>query len=201
MKNVASTTLTLLLILAVAVPPGLFAQAEPRRPGSLRIYVLQGEGAVNNISSRIATSPLVEVRDANDFPVAGATVTFELPASGPGAVFEGGKLEYSNVSDGRGQASAMAMAPNQIEGKFAIKVTARLNGQTGMTAIHQTNSSKEFSAYATGLEKPSFWRRYRWLLIGAGLGTGAGMGYYFATRSSTSGAVLRPGTVVIGGPR
>lgn len=200
-KAAAKTTLTLLLILAAAVPPGLFAQAEPRRPGSLRIYVLQGEGAINNTTTRAATSPVVEVRDANDFPVAGATVTFELPGSGPGAVFEGGRLEYSNVSDSRGQASAIAMTPNQTEGRFVIKVTARLDGQTGMTTIHQTNSSREFSAYGPGLDKPSFWRRYRWILIGAGLGTGAGLGYYFATRDRSSGAVLRPGTVVIGGPR
>lgn len=201
-KAAAKTTLTILLMLAVAAPPGLFAQAEPRRPGSLRIYVLQGEGAINNTTTRAATSPVVEVRDVNDFPVAGATVTFELPASGPGAGFEGGKLEFSNLTDSRGQASALPMTPNQFSGGFAIKVTARHEGQTGMTTIRQTNSRSEFSAYGPGLDnKPTFMRRYRWLLIGAALGMGAGMGYYFATRDGAGGAVLRPGTVVIGGPR
>lgn len=201
MNAAARTTLTLLLMLAVAAPPGLFAQAEPRRPGSLRIYVLQGDGAINNTKTREATSPVVEVRDANDFPVAGATVTFELPASGPGALFEGGKLEFSNASDSRGQASAIAMTPNQFEGRFSIKVTARLEAQTGMAVIRQSNSSSEFSAYGQGVDKPPFMRRHRWVLISAGIGAAAGFALFLATRDGATGDVLRPGTVVIGGPR
>ncbi|MEM4404958.1 MAG: hypothetical protein QXR28_03735 [Nitrososphaerota archaeon] len=40
------------------------------------------------------------------------------------------------------------------------------------------------------------------VLIGLMAGTGAGLGYWLATRDTTpSEAVLRPGTVVIGGPR
>lgn len=197
------TALSATLIVLTLLPPGLSGQQPgvPRPGGPLRIYVLQGDNVTNNTATRLATAPVVEVRDANDFPVAGATVTFELPSSGPGASFEGGRLQYSSVTGSRGQATAAAMTPNDIEGLFSIKVTARLDEQTGVAVIRQTNSSSEFSAFAPPSEKPSFWRRNRWWLIGAGIGGAAGLTYFFVNRSSQSGAVLRPGTVVIGGPR
>src|SRR5215468_674500 len=52
--------------------------------GSLKITVLQGEGSTNNIRSKSATQPAVEVRDDANKPVAGAEVVFQLPAAGPG---------------------------------------------------------------------------------------------------------------------
>lgn len=197
------TALSAALIVLALLPPGLSGQQPgvPRPGGPLRIYVLQGDNVINNTATRMATAPVIEVRDANDFPVAGATVTFELPSSGPGASFEGGRLQYSSVTGSRGQATAAAMTPNDIEGLFSIRVTARLDDLTGVAVIRQTNSGSEFSAFAPPSEKPSFWRRNRWWLIGAGIGGAAGLTYFFVNRSSKSGAVLRPGTVVIGGPR
>ena len=49
---------------------------------SLRIVVLEGEGAVNIIQQKTAVRPLVEVRDRNNLPVAGATVTFTIGGGG-----------------------------------------------------------------------------------------------------------------------
>lgn len=201
MTAFARFNLICVLAATTAAPPGLWAQPEPRQTGTLRIYVLQGNNVINNTSTRAATSPVVEIRDEDDFPVSGATVTFELPASGPGATFEGGRLSYSNVSDSRGQASAAMMSANQAEGQFVIKVTAQFGELSGMTTIRQTNSNRSFSAFDTAVQKPSFWRRNRWLLLGVGIGGGVGLGYYFVTRDRVSGAVLSPGTVVIGGPR
>jgi hypothetical protein len=195
------------LLAALIVPASLLAEEPGSQPAAqsaragLRIYVLQGEGAVNNTVTRLATPPVVEVRDANDFPVAGATVTFQLPASGPSAAFEGGKLEYSNFSDARGQASAGLMTTNGIEGQVLIKVTAQIADRSGMVTIRQTNSPSAFSAQGTGSQRPSFWRRNRLLLIGVSTAGAVGLGYFFATRDRSSGAVLSPGTVVIGGPR
>lgn len=171
--------------------------------GGLRIYVLQGEQAVNNVRTGAATAPVVEVRDANDFPVAGAEVTFRTPERGASATFEGGRHEYTNRTDAKGQVSAGRMTPNGVEGVFSIQVLAKLEDRTGMAVIRQRNSRDDFSSGgAPGLQGKGFWGRNKWWLIGLMAGTGAGLGYWLATRDTTpSEAVLRPGTVVIGGPR
>lgn len=196
------------LIAALIVPQGAWAQqpAEPQPPrpsNLLKIYVLQGDGAINSTSARLATSPTIEVRDANDFPAAGATVTFELPASGPSASFEGGKLLFSSVTDSRGQVSAALITPNNQTGTFVIKVSARLGDRTGIATLRQTNSTKEFSAVGKLAKKQSFLSRNKWWIMGVGLGAAGGLGYYLATRSnsSTSGSILVPGTPTVGGPQ
>ena len=54
----------------------------------LRIVVVKGEDAVNIIQQKTAVAPLVEIRDRNNLPVAGATVTFTI--GGNSAAFAGG---------------------------------------------------------------------------------------------------------------
>jgi len=184
----------------LAAAPAGAQQAAGR--GGLRIYVLQGEQAVNNTRTGAATPPVVEVRDANDFPVAGAEVVFRTPETGASATFEGGKHEFVNRTDAKGQASAGRMTPTAVEGVFSIQVTARLGEREGMAVIRQRNSRDEYAAGgAPGSQKRGWWGRNKWWMIGVMAGTGAGLGYWLATRDTSSGAVLRPGTVVIGGPR
>lgn len=188
----------MMLALLAALP---LAAQEPMR-GGLRIYVLQGEQAVNNTRTGAATPPVVEVRDANDFPVMGAEVVFRTPETGPSATFEGGRHEYTNRTDAKGQASAGMMKANSLEGVFSIQVVAKAGDRTATAVIRQRNSSREYSmGGAPGTRRRSFWSRHRWLLTGMVAGAGAGLGYYFATRDTSSGAVLQPGSVVIGGPR
>ena len=50
---------------------------------ALKIVVLEGEGGVNIIQQKTAVRPLVEVRDRNNLPVAGASVTFSIGGGGP----------------------------------------------------------------------------------------------------------------------
>lgn len=190
---------------AAALAAMLAAPAGAQPPagrGGLKIYVLQGEQAVNNTRTGAATAPVVEVRDANDFPVAGAEVVFRTPETGASATFEGGKHEYANRTDAKGQASAGRMTPNGVEGVFSIQVTAKLGEREGVVVIRQRNSRDEYAAGgAPGQQRKSWWGRHKWWMVGVMAGTGAGLGYWLATRDTSSGAVLRPGTVVIGGPR
>ena len=172
--------------------------------GGLRIYVLQGEQAVNNTRTGAATPPVVEVRDANDFPVAGAEVTFRTPETGASATFEGGRHDYTNRTDAKGQVGAGRMTPNGVEGVFSIQVTAKLDERTGVAVIRQRNSRDEYAAGgAPGAQRKGFWGRNKWWLTGLMAGTGAGLGYWLSTRETAAPgeASLRPGTVVIGGPR
>ena len=50
--------------------------AQPPAAGGLKIVVIDGEDGVNIVRKGTAVAPVVEVRDRNNLPVAGALVTF-----------------------------------------------------------------------------------------------------------------------------
>ena len=56
---------------------------------------MQGEGALNNIHARSAAPLIVQVRDADDKPLAKAEVVFQLPPAGPGGMFFGWLLNQT----------------------------------------------------------------------------------------------------------
>jgi hypothetical protein len=118
--------------------PGVL-RAQEVSSENLRIVVLQGEGFVNNVKKRVARDAVVEVRDRNNNPVAGATVSFLLPGSGPGGTFTNGGKLLTMVTDQSGRAVATGLKPN-VAGQFRINVTASFQGATAPSvAISQTN--------------------------------------------------------------
>lgn len=183
-----------------AAPQG--QPAEP--PGTLKIVVIEGEGAVNNVRTRSATAPVVEVRDENDKPVAGAEVVFQLPAAGPGGVFHGWMRTQTVRTDEKGRAAASGYAPNDQAGRFNIKVTATHRNKTGSAVISQTN------VYRGGGTAPGIaGGRSGWWKIVVGLGTaGAVIGAVAATRGNGTAATttykpitITPGPITVGSPR
>jgi len=175
--------------------------AAPQAPvimGSLKIQVLEGEGAVNNIQTRQGTPPVVEVLDANDRPVEGASVVFRMPPTGAGAVFPGGELSKSFTANAEGQVIASGLLPNRTAGRFRIHVTASSGNRLGETDIVQTNSSDTFAARQEPKRKlPKWWK---WVAIG--VGAAAVGGIIAATRggsSSSPGITVTPGPVTISG--
>jgi hypothetical protein len=118
---------------AGATQPGQTAQA------MLNIVVVKGEGAINNIKQRTAREVVVQVEDENRKPVAGASVAFLLPDSGPGATFSDGGRLFTTVTDQNGRASVSSMKPNQSVGAFSISVTASHLGTRGTAVITQRN--------------------------------------------------------------
>ena len=54
------------------------------------IQVVEGQNAINNISRNTAYEPVVEVQDASNRPIQGASVSFVLPSIGPGGLFADG---------------------------------------------------------------------------------------------------------------
>jgi hypothetical protein len=168
--------------------------------GDLKIVVLAGENAVNNIRSKIAVPPAVEVRDQNDQPVVGAEVVFRLPASGAGGVFSGW-LDYQVVkTDEKGRAAASGLTPNDQEGRFNIKVTATQGKRSGTVVIAQTNTS----ARVEGTSK-SHTKLY--VILGA-VAVGAVVGGVAAAHGSGSSAAtaatnpisISAGPIGVGGP-
>jgi len=162
---------------------------------TLKILVLQGQNAVNSIRDGLVTEPVVEVHDENDQPLEGADVAFELPATGPGGSFPGGKFTTTVKSNLQGQAGATFML-NPMPGKFAIKVTASLRNRTGHATINQTNTL-EGAVEKTSTRKISWWKV---AVIGAAVGIVVGV--VVATRggSSSHTITLTPGAPTFGVP-
>lgn len=137
-------TLALALILSLGKAPAMFAQssamASGQPPKALRIVILDGEDALNNIRQRTAREPIVQVEDENHRPVAGAVVVFSIRKGGTGAggSFAGGPA-LAVVTGLDGQAVAHGIVLNSIQGAFTITVTATAAGITANALLTQTN--------------------------------------------------------------
>lgn len=124
------------LVLSLASDP-LGAQQSGTDRSVLKIIVIAGEGAINVIQQKSAVAPIVEVRDRNDLPVAGATVTFAI-SGGKSAAFAGGAQSITVTTNGAGRAAAAALSPLS-NGGVQIQVSAAFEGQTAAATIGQTN--------------------------------------------------------------
>lgn len=130
----------------VLIPCGA-AIAQTMQP--LRIVVLEGEGAVNILQQKTAVRPLVEVRDRNNVPVAGASVTFTIGGGGQGAVFAGGAQTLTVTTNAAGQAAASGFSAVS-SGAVQIQVQAVYQGQIATAAISQTNFATAAAAAQAG---------------------------------------------------
>jgi hypothetical protein len=145
--------LALILIIMMLTIPGFnrsFMAQEGESP-KLRIVILDGDGAINNIRQRTAREPIVRVEDENRKPVAGALVVFTLPDNGPGAVFPNGSKSLMTYSDQQGLAKARGVKPNSIEGQFQITITATFRGAITKLTLGQTNTMAAATAVAGGI--------------------------------------------------
>ena len=127
--HTVTTTIALLAHLALAAASG---QPSP----ALRIVVIEGEDAVNVIQQKTAVAPVVEIRDRNNLPVAGATVTFTIGSNT--ASFAGGLQTITVATNAAGQAAAVAINPI-ASGAVQIQVAAAFQGQAAAATIVQTN--------------------------------------------------------------
>lgn len=174
-------------------------------PGKIRIVIVEGEGAINNVRQRVAREPIVQVEDENRRPVAGAAVTFFLPQQGAGATFPNGARSLTVLTDSQGRAAARGLQANRIAGKYEIRVNASHQGQTASATISQANALAAAGAAAGGLSAKMI------AIIAVAAGAAAAGGAIAATRGgngdgnagrpSTPPAVITPGTPSVGGPR
>ncbi len=201
--------LALFLAAALALPSPMAGQqaaapsSKPVAPsGQLKIVVIQGEGAINNIRARTATQPVVEVRDENDKPVAGAEVVFQLPAMGPGGVFHGWMRSQTVKTNAQGQAGTNGLVPNDEPGRFNIKVTAALGNKTGNIVIGQSNALRGGTGGRINNGRSGLWKT----LLGVGA-AGVVIGVVAATRNgeqpgaSPNPITITPGPITVSTPR
>jgi hypothetical protein len=113
------------------------AQDQPE----LQILVIGGEGSINNPKQRIAREPVVEVRDRNNRPVAGAVVLFEAPRSGASGTFVGGSPALRVTTNELGRAVGQGFQANSTSGNFTMQVTATYQNATATATIHMSNAA------------------------------------------------------------
>jgi hypothetical protein len=113
------------------------SEVEPGQSNTLKIVVIEGEGAVNIIQQKTAVAPVIEVRDRNDLPVAGVPVTFTIIGAKTGS-FTAGAQTLTVTTNAAGRAIAAGFNP-LASGAVQINVTAAVQGQTLAATITQTN--------------------------------------------------------------
>ena len=200
LQSVCPRLLSTVLSGLLGISPALAAQTVGPAP-ELKIVVLEGDGAINNIRERTAKDPVVRVENDDGQAIVGASVTFMLPDFGAGGFFPGGLTTLSTVTDREGRAAAHGLRPNNIAGQFQIRVNAAYRGKTVTAQVKQTNVAPVAARSS----------RNRIIAIAGIAAAGAVAGALFAVRGGGSGnnpaspgpagITITPGSPVFGPPR
>jgi len=199
-----------ILVAAIGIAagmPGLGAQvsagataAQASQPKSLLITIVEGEGALNDIRTRTAREPIVEVDDENHKPVAGALVLFALDKSGSTYANFGGLPSVSVRTDQAGHAVATGFQTTQKKGTYKINVHASVGELVAVTVINMTNiealasgSGTPPAAVGVGSHHKVIW------IVSSVLVAGAVAGIVAATQQSSPTSVST-GTGTVGAP-
>jgi len=164
----------------------------------LRIVIVEGEGATNNIRQRTTREPIVQVEDENHRPVGGAAVVFALPSNGASGQFANGARTLTTVTDNQGRAVARGLRPNNVQGQYQIRVTASKEGQTVSASISQTNAV--VAGAAAGAAGVGISAKVIAIIAVAGAAAAGGTAYA-VTRNGGNGANTppTPATITVGG--
>lgn len=169
----------------------------------LKIVIIEGQGAINNIRQHAGRDAVVRVENAAQQPISGAAVVFTLPSDGPSGSFVNGEQTLVVTTDAQGQAAAHGLKPNNTAGKFEIRITASHQGQTATATITQFNMAVQ-NAKKSGNGK--------WVIIVLALGGAGAAGAVLGTRGSSSSSnptqppapaaiSITPGSGTVGPPQ
>ncbi len=171
--------------------------AQQSAPGSqeVAIQIVTGDGAINSIRLRRGHDPSVRVVNSSGEPIAGAMVTFLLPASGPSGEFAGSGLSITVPTDARGVAVGRGMRPNGLPGQFRIRVTTTVRGSPASATIAQTNAEPVVKSGHTKL----------YIILGAVAGAAIGgvalaAGGGSTASGGTTGGTTSSGAIISGAP-
>jgi hypothetical protein len=200
------------LAVLLALPPNLAAQqpaAQPQQPvvlpavQTLKILILAGNGATNNLETGIMSPLVVQVLDQNSRPVECAQVVFRFPLRGPGAEFPNLQTSQTARTNADGQAAAVGWVANKEAGSFQVQVSASRGNELGSATITMTNASRIVSQDQVKHKSKSS----KWVKIGiiAAVAAGVTVGVVLGTRGggggpNTTTVTASPGSPTIGGP-
>jgi len=192
----------------------------------LQIKVLEGEGTVHPAGARISRPLTVEVTDDSGRPVAGAAVSFQLPAEGPSGLFPNGLRTDLVLTDAAGRATIHSMQLNRTGGQLPIRITAVKEQARAGTIVsqviaenggrpavaHEANGRSESGRTGAGstaagqspditptTAKISSGVSKKWIVLGA-LAAGAGAAFVGVSRAAAHNSTVSSSTVSIGSP-
>ena len=157
---------------------------------------------MNFIPNRQAVTPVVEIRDSNELPVAGVNVEFRLPEAGPGGDFPNGQHTLTAVTTLAGQAQAPFIV-RPTPGAFRIEVSAKLDTRSATAVILQSNTLKVSESASSTQQKKHHWYTSWKFLVPAGCGVVALVVLLVTRDSGSNGGVsvgLTPGIPTYGAP-
>jgi hypothetical protein len=182
----------------------------------LQIKVLEGEGAVHPAGARVSRPLTVQITDETGRPVAGAAVSFQLPAEGPGGLFPNGLRTDLVLTDAAGRAGIRAMQLNRTGGQFRIRITAvKEQARAGAVSFQYVNGPEAERPAAPVREGPAarspditpttvkMGSRIgkKWIVLGA-VAAGAGAAFLGVSRAAggSQKSTVSNSTVSIGTP-
>jgi hypothetical protein len=187
---------------AASQAPGVAAPATGQ-PKGLFINIIEGEGALNDIRTRTAREPIVEVDDENHRPVAGALVLFAIDNGGSGSPFAtfSGANSVSVQTDAAGRAAGRGFQVMQQKGQYKINVHVTKGELQADSVILQTNIEALASPSSAQTTAAVVAHHPHWgWIIGGIAAAGAAAGIVIATHSSSSPTTVTPGTGTVGAP-
>ena len=200
MKINHAVSRVLVIALCVSLMPAfeseIWCQQGTPPPARLQITILEGEGALNNIKQRVAREPIVQVEDENHKPVAGAVVLFLLPDSGPGGTFLDGTSMYRTTTDVEGKAVGTGLKPNNVAGKYQIRVRVKNGDAEAEAVIAQTN----FMGAVVSTAPVAHAFAAKWVIVGLAAAGGVAAGV-IATHGGNHGTTITAGTPTVGAPQ
>ena len=116
---------------------------------TLSITATAGSGQSTPINTAFGTALQATVKDSNNSPVSGATVTFTAPGWSASGTFAGGSLTATVTTNSSGVATAPTFTANGTTGSYTV--TASVSGASTAASFTLTNSSgASGSWYNTG---------------------------------------------------
>jgi hypothetical protein len=153
----------------------------------LQIQVVEGEGAVHPPGSKSSRPLTVEITDETGKPVAGAAVSFHLPADGPGGAFINGLRTDVAITDGRGRAALRGLQLNRIPGKFEIRIV--VSKEQARAGAISSQYVAELQGGATAVPAGRALRGHgKWIALAALSGGGAAVAILAAGRPGSAAA-------------
>ena len=98
--------------------------AQAQSPSPITIKTIEGDHAINSIRMKRGHDPVVQVLSGSGEPIAGATVSFLLPASGAGATFSGGGRLTTIIDGPMSSAFIQANSPRAFDGLLSYIIFA-----------------------------------------------------------------------------